>query len=58
MMSNIEKKTETIEGKRPWDAGFAKEEYEQKAAYREKVGDKRDAIKNSLLAESTQARKP
>lgn len=52
-MSNPEKKTNTIDGKRPWEAGFAAEEFDQKAEMRKAKGDDPDAIKNGLLFEQT-----
>ena len=51
----IEKKTETREGKRPWEAGFAEEEYSQKQERLKEAGANPDALKNDrLLAEQTQ----
>lgn len=48
-----EKRTTTLEGKRPWEKGFASEEYEQKAEARKRKGDNPNAISNGLLSEQT-----
>jgi len=44
----MEKKTETIDGKRPWEAGFDAEESQQKAAARQRKGDDPKAISDTL----------
>lgn len=43
------KRTETIEGKRPWEEGFEAEESTQKADHREAKGDDPKAIKDSTM---------
>lgn len=48
-----EKRTKTIEGKRPWEEGFEGEEAEQKATRREQVGDDPQAIRDSSLYQKT-----
>lgn len=48
-----EKRTETPEGKRPWEEGFEAEESQQKAAARERKGDDPRAIKDSIVYSQT-----
>lgn len=52
-----EKKTETLEGKRPWEEGFAAEESDQKAKARERKGDDPHAIADTLLMEAAKSKK-
>ena len=47
------KRTETIEGKRPWEQGFEAEESQQKAEARERKGDDPKAIKDSIMYDKT-----
>lgn len=54
MSKDIEKRTETREGKRPWEEGFAKEEFDQKQQRLKEAGANPDALKNErLLSEQT-----
>lgn len=53
----LEKRTETLEGKRPWEAGFAAEESQQKAEARARKGDDPDAIKDTLIMEQVKSKK-
>jgi len=49
-----EKRTTTREGKRPWEAGFAEEEFSQKQDRLKEAGANPEALKNErLLAEQT-----
>ena len=51
---NVEKRTETREGKRPWEEGFAEEEFQQKQERLKEAGANPDALKNKvLLSENT-----
>ena len=54
MTKELEKRTNTIEGKRPWEEGFEKEEATQKAEHRERKGDDPNAIKDSTMYGQTQ----
>lgn len=50
----IEKRTETRDGKRPWEEGFQDEEFEQKQERMKEAGANPKALKNErLLAEQT-----
>lgn len=48
-MSKLEKRTETIEGKRPWEAGFQSEEQKQKSERRKENGQDENLIKTERL---------
>jgi hypothetical protein len=52
-----EKRTNTREGKRPWEAGFEAEEAEQKAEARAEKGDDKNAIKDSTMYSQTEGTK-
>jgi len=49
----LEKRTTTIEGKRPWEEGFEAEQQEQKEKLRETKGQKADVIKDSSMYQQT-----
>lgn len=48
----LEKRTKSPEGKRPWEPGFAEEEARQKAELRAAKGGSPDAIKDGLALEA------
>lgn len=48
-MSKLEKRTETIEGKRPWESGFQAEEQKQKSERRKENGQDENLIKTERL---------
>lgn len=54
MKDELEKRTKTIEGKRPWEAGFEEEQQEQKEQLRKEKGQKADTITDSSMYQKTQ----
>jgi len=49
----LEKRTKTIEGKRPWEAGFEEEQQEQKEQLRKDKGLKPDIQTDSSMYQKT-----
>lgn len=50
----LEKRTKTIEGKRPWEEGFEAEQQEQKERFRKEKGLESESIKDSSMYQKTE----